>query len=613
MDREQTTAGNPEPEELIARLRARVRERREDSGEAQGRVLRDRAFPLWARAIAGAFALAHAATHVALVVLALGVVDLAIGGGSAPALWPLAAAAGVGLALALLFDLAGFEALAGYEAPVDAMGARVSAAVAVALGGVLAIVHPLLAAGIATSLAILLADRALLSRFRRLAPGWRLTAPEARSVLAGRDHVGARLAARAVDAPGGVIRRWAVLAGAAVGTLGGAWLALREITTPAGAVAASLASIWAGLALARWHAAVGDPAGELRMLGRDLARIRRSPRATGEAEGEPPGAGLDVRELSVTDSRTGARLLSEISLTAPHGEIIALVGEPGVGMSLLLRALIDPLALRNAEVTGSVHLDDEELWERSARGRPVPAVLVPPSALLLPGSAIDNLLCFSVEPERAEKEARRALEALQVYGITAERLLSRADARDLSETERQILSLARAVWLRPRLLLLDQPELSLPFRILGALARRLKEEARAGRIIVMATEARPLLEICDRVLVMESGKIIDSGPREEVLARRRSGVSRLLLDPDPDAEDRLHNWLKAQFNRPGDDGNRRQLCLVGSDLLALAAWAPPRLLSDGGSAGEAAAIKFEFRHEQGWCELSLSDYGEPIG
>ena len=72
------------------------------------------------------------------------------------------------------------------------------------------------------------------------------------------------------------------------------------------------------------------------------------------------------------------------------------------------------------------------------------------------------------------------------------------------------------------------------------------------------------------------------------------------INVDAETEDRLHNWLSAQFNRRGDEENRRNLCLAASDLLALA--------RPEGEDGQSR-LAFDFRHRVGECHLAMYDQG----
>lgn len=159
--------------------------------------------------------------------------------------------------------------------------------------------------------------------------------------------------------------------------------------------------------------------------------------------------------------------------------------------------------------------------------------------------------------------------------------------------------------MRPRLLLLDCPEDGANEALVGTLLHRLKQECRLGLCVVVATNNRAMLEACNRLFVLQSGRIVDSGPSVEVRARTLAGWHRFVTDRDTNCEPSLNSWISSQFRRNGDAENRRNVCTVANELLAYSC----RCIS---GMELKQSLTFEFKHFDGYCQLRMTDQAAPI-
>jgi zinc transport system ATP-binding protein len=219
---------------------------------------------------------------------------------------------------------------------------------------------------------------------------------------------------------------------------------------------------------------------------------------------------LAVEEVSVL--REGRPLLDRVSLELAHGSVHGLVGKNGAGKSTLLAAILGGLEHR-----GTIRLS----LKKGGRIGYVPQRFhVDPS---LPVTVADFLLAF--------RQRRPVCLGLGSEGrATATRILERvglADRRDrplgaLSGGELQRVLFASAIDPLPELLILDEAGAGLDEASTAELERTVLEGRKDGRLsaLLVAHDREQVRRLCDRVTVLDA-KVIDQGPTEDVLARRR--------------------------------------------------------------------------------------------
>ncbi|WP_079130509.1 ABC transporter ATP-binding protein [Streptomyces sp. H-KF8] len=264
----------------------------------------------------------------------------------------------------------------------------------------------------------------------------------------------------------------------------------------------------------------------------------------------PPGASrspagpplLSARGVRVAfPGRHGAgpaRAVDGVDLAVRPGEIVALVGESGCGKTTLARALlglVEPTA-------GHVSFDGRPLG-RSGRSlkayrKRVQLVLQDPSGSLNPRHTVYDAVAEGLRIHGYGGDERAAVaKALSRAGLRPPERFFLRFPHELSGGQRQRVVIAGALVLEPELLVADEPVASLDASVRGEiLALLLRLRAELGLSALVVTHDLGLAwNIADRVAVMYLGRIVESGPVEQVLTAPRHPYTRALLSVLPEA------------------------------------------------------------------------------
>lgn len=214
--------------------------------------------------------------------------------------------------------------------------------------------------------------------------------------------------------------------------------------------------------------------------------------------------------------RTGGEVLPRFDLTLPAGQTVAVVGSTGAGKSTLAKLLArfyDPS-------DGRVLLDGVDLRELAVPELRRGVVMVTQEAFLFSGTVADNIAIG--RPEAGREEIERAAKAIGAHEfITALPDGYDTDVRKrggrISAGQRQLVAFARALLADPAVLILDEATSSLDVPGERAVQRAMTTVLR-GRTAVVIAHRLSTVEIADRVLVMEHGRIVEDGRPAELIA-----------------------------------------------------------------------------------------------
>ncbi|MEV7981538.1 ABC transporter ATP-binding protein [Streptomyces sp. NPDC086519] len=251
-----------------------------------------------------------------------------------------------------------------------------------------------------------------------------------------------------------------------------------------------------------------------------LAQTPSVPEPSVPKELPPPAAELPGREV-VFDGvsfayRTGGEVLPRFDLTLPAGQTVAVVGSTGAGKSTLAKLLArfyDPS-------TGRVLLDGVDLRELTVPELRRGVVMVTQEAFLFSGTVAENIAIGRPDATRAEiEQAAKAIGAHEF--ITALPDGYDTDVRKrggrISAGQRQLVAFARALLADPAVLILDEATSSLDIPGERAVQRAMTTVLK-GRTAVVIAHRLSTVEIADRVLVMEHGRVVEDGRPAELIA-----------------------------------------------------------------------------------------------
>jgi ABC-type branched-subunit amino acid transport system ATPase component/ABC-type branched-subunit amino acid transport system permease subunit len=250
-----------------------------------------------------------------------------------------------------------------------------------------------------------------------------------------------------------------------------------------------------------------DPAVRKAYLGEEGASVLR--RQAAPAAGEPY---LIVGRLG---AGYGAEpVLKGVDLQVRSGELVAVLGANGAGKSTLMRAISGLLR----PVAGGVAVDGEDIARLPAHKVAALGVsLVPEGRQVFPELSVLHNLELGAFRRRRENVAAEIEGMLERFPRLRERLHQRAGL--LSGGEQQMLAIARGLMARPKLLLLDEPSLGLAPAVIHDLFAALERlRAEAATILLVDQMAALALALADRAYVIESGRMVASGPASEIAA-----------------------------------------------------------------------------------------------
>ena len=249
---------------------------------------------------------------------------------------------------------------------------------------------------------------------------------------------------------------------------------------------------------------------------------------------------LKVSHISASyqEGKQRKTVLHDISFELHENEILGLVGESGSGKTTIGRAItrINPVSAgeilyRGKRISGKISKDlDREVVKTCQM------IFQDPFSSLNPAKKISWILEEPLRMQKVPKEERkkRVLAMAERVGLSAEHLKRRP--HELSGGQRQRVSIAAALIQGSRLILADEPVSALDVTIqkqIMELMVQLQEELQLS-ILFISHDLNVIYQMCDRVLVMKEGRIVENAETEELFAHPQNDYTKELLAASPE-------------------------------------------------------------------------------
>lgn len=231
------------------------------------------------------------------------------------------------------------------------------------------------------------------------------------------------------------------------------------------------------------------------------------------------------------DKNSEVKAVDDVSLSIYEGEIFGVIGMSGAGKSTLVRTLN-----RLEDVTsGEIRFEDKVLGELSQpelrKARQPMAMIFQGFNLLMQKTVLANvILPMKIAKVDRKERKKRALEMLEIVGLADK---AKAYPAQLSGGQRQRVAIARALSMNPKVLLCDEATSALDPKIteeILALLKKINQELKLT-VIIITHEMSVVEKICDRVAIVDHGKLAEIGPVKEIFTNPKTEVARHLVLP----------------------------------------------------------------------------------
>ena len=261
-------------------------------------------------------------------------------------------------------------------------------------------------------------------------------------------------------------------------------------------------------------------------------------------------AKLSTHYVSAKGTRV-VRAVDDVSLRVHAGETVGIVGESGSGKSTLALSILRVLPPAARIVGGQIWFEGEDLARktdaemRHIRGKRIGMILQDPMASLNPLFTIGNQVAEPIRVHEAKRRTaawERARELLKAVRIPSPEARVMQYPHEMSGGMRQRIVGAIAISCEPRLLIADEPTTSLDLTIQAQYLNLLRELQREhGLALIFITHNLGIVaKMCDQLLVMYAGRVVESGPVSRVFNEPAHPYTQALLNSIPRMTDSRH-------------------------------------------------------------------------
>lgn len=255
---------------------------------------------------------------------------------------------------------------------------------------------------------------------------------------------------------------------------------------------------------------------------------------------------LEVKNLNIEfhDHLIPETVVCDFDLELKAGEIVGLVGESGSGKSMSALAIAGLLSRRDMHKRGQILFDGLDLLTcersklRKIQGNEISMIFQEPMTSLNPvkriGWQIEESLRIHTELNKEERY-QKAIEMMKEVELPDPERLYRQYPHELSGGMRQRVMIAAAMICNPRILIADEPTTALDVTIQAQIVELLKRMNREKQtsILFISHDLSLVKQLCERVLVMKGGYIVETGLTQEVFAHPKEEYTQRLIAAIP--------------------------------------------------------------------------------
>lgn len=255
---------------------------------------------------------------------------------------------------------------------------------------------------------------------------------------------------------------------------------------------------------------------------------------------------LEVKDLNIEfhDHLIPETVVYDFDLELKAGEIVGLVGESGSGKSMSALAIAGLLSRRDMHKRGQILFDGLDLLTcersklRKIQGNEISMIFQEPMTSLNPvkriGWQIEESLRIHTELNKEERY-QKAIEMMKEVELPDPERLYRQYPHELSGGMRQRVMIAAAMICNPRILIADEPTTALDVTIQAQIVELLKRMNREKQtsILFISHDLSLVKQLCERVLVMKGGYIVETGLTQEIFAHPKEEYTQRLIAAIP--------------------------------------------------------------------------------
>lgn len=258
---------------------------------------------------------------------------------------------------------------------------------------------------------------------------------------------------------------------------------------------------------------------------------------------------LEVKKLNIQfhDQLHPQTVVSDVDLTLEEGEILGIVGESGSGKSMTAHAIAGLLSRHDMKKTGEILFAGKNLLTcprselRAIQGKDISVIFQEPMTSLNPvkkiGWQVGESLKIHTNLGREEIK-RQVLAMLEKVELKNPERVYEQYPNELSGGMRQRVMIASAMICSPRILIADEPTTALDVTIQAQIVKLLKRlnQTEKTAVLFISHDLSLVRSLCGKVIVMQSGKVVERGLVEEIFHQPKEEYTKLLVEAIPRCE-----------------------------------------------------------------------------